>query len=288
MITNGEIPKKPACEALDLNRSTYYFKNKNQEKNESAVKEEVRQLALESPAYGYRRIAKELARQGKTVNHKKVLRIMKEEKLTVKPKKRFKPATTQSNHGLKIYPNLAKRVVPDAPNELWVADITYIYFLTGFIYLAAIIDRFSRKVVGWALSKNIDAQLAVDALQMALKERAPFGSFEGLIHHSDRGVQYASQAYVQNLKEKGILISMSSTGNAYDNAYAESWMKTFKVEEVYMNEYETFEQAYKDIKNFIEEVYNKKRLHSAIGYVPPQEYEQKQLITAKESFLPVQ
>jgi transposase InsO family protein len=197
---------------------------------------------------------------------------MREEKILCKKKKAFKPITTQSNHGLKIYPNLVKDVTVSKPNQVWVADITYIYFLSGFIYLAAIIDLYSRKCVGWALSKNIDAQLALDALQMAIKERAHLG-LEALIHHSDRGVQYACKAYVETLSKYGILASMSGAGNAYDNAYAESFMKTFKVEEVYMNEYENFEQARRDIKHFLEEVYNKKRLHSGIGYVPPEEFE---------------
>lgn len=284
MINQKEIPTKKACSALEVSKSTYYhWKNTPKQKDENQdIKKNIEQIALEYPFYGYRRITKELVRKGTTTNHKKVLRIMREENLLCKRKKAYKPITTQSNHGLKIYPNLVKNITITKPNQVWVADITYIHLLHDFIYLAAIIDRFSRKCVGWALSRNIDTQLALDALLMAFKERASLG-FEGLIHHSDRGVQYASKAYVEALLNKKVVGSMSSTGNAYDNAFAESWMKTFKIEEVYMNEYENYEQAHNDIKKFIEEVYNKKRLHSAIGYVPPEEYEQKALMEAQRT-----
>jgi transposase InsO family protein len=157
-----------------------------------------------------------------------------------------------------------------------VSDITYIYLPLGFAYLAAILDIFSRKCIGWCLGKNIDAQLTLDALDMAIVARKHLGLSE-TIHHSDRGVQYASQAYTDRLKEFGIVISMSGKGNAYDNAFAESFIKTLKVEEVYINEYETFEEAYANIKHFIELVYNEKRLHSSIGYVPPNEFENEVL-----------
>lgn len=289
MISTKEIPTKQACEALEFSKSTYYSQRNRQEKesSDSELRSTIQNIALEFPCYGYRRVTKELERRDKPANHKKVLRVMHEENLLCKRKKGFKPITTQSNHGLKIYPNLIKGVVITKPNQVWVSDLTYIHFQHGFIYLAAIIDLFSRKCVGWALSRNIDAQLALDALLTAFRERASLG-FEGLVHHSDRGAQYASKLYVETLLAKRILISMSSNGNAYDNAFAESFMKTFKVEEVYMNEYESFEQAHRDVKHFIEEVYNKKRLHSAIGYVPPEEYEQKNLIQAVRTQLLVQ
>jgi len=196
---------------------------------------------------------------------------MKENNLLVRRKK-FRPITTQSGHGMKVYPNLARDLVVTNLNHLWVSDITYIYLPLGFAYLAAILDIFSRKCIGWGLGKNIDAQLTLDALDIAIASRQHLG-FSDLIHHSDRGVQYASQVYIDSLKEFGIVISMSGKGNAYDNAFAESFMKTLKVEEVYINEYETFEEAYANIKHFIELVYNEKRLHSSIGYVPPAEFE---------------
>lgn len=229
------------------------------------------QIALEFPKYGYRRVTKALHRQGEQVNHKRVHRIMKENNLLVRRKK-FRPITTQSGHGMKVYPNLARDLVVTNLNHLWVSDITYIYLPLGFAYLAAILDIFSRKCIGWGLGKNIDAQLTLDALDIAIASRQHLG-FSDLIHHSDRGVQYASQVYIDSLKEFGIVISMSGKGNAYDNAFAESFMKTLKVEEVYINEYETFEEAYANIKHFIELVYNEKRLHSSIGYVPPAEFE---------------
>lgn len=235
----------------------------------------MQEIALAFPKYGYRRMTKELQRRGFFVNHKKVLRIMEEDNLLC-VRKRFTPITTQSDHNLRVYPNLAMNIIVSGINQLWVADITYIHLLDEFVYLAAILDIFSRRCIGWALSRNIDSQLALNALNMAIAERSHIGFFE-LIHHSDQGVQYASEAYVARLKEVGIKISMSRKGNVYDNAFAESFMKTLKAEEVYMNEYETFEDAHINIKLFIEEVYNKKRLHSSIGYLPPAEFEQKVL-----------
>jgi len=276
MIKQTPLPKRSARTALEVSTSGYYKWKKKPRKEDQNLKlrNAIQEVALEFPAYGYRRMTKELARRGDPTNHKKVLRFMREEHLLCKRKKPYKPITTQSNHSLKVYPNLTKGITITKPNQVWVADITYIHLLHDFIYLAAILDLFSRKCVGWALSRNIDAQLALDALFMAFKEREPLG-FSELIHHSDRGVQYASKVYVEALLEKEIRISMSAQGNAYDNAFAESFMKTFKVEEVYMNEYENFEQAHRDIKKFLEEVYNKKRLHSAIGYVPPEEFEKE-------------
>lgn len=273
MIELIALPKEKACKAFDLSRQGFY-KWKHREpiaNSDGATLESMQEIALEFPKYGYRRITKALHRQGEMANHKKVYRIMKENNLLVKRKK-FRPITTQSGHGLAVYPNLAKDLVVAKLNQLWVSDITYIYLPLGFAYLAAILDIFSRKCIGWCLGKNIDAQLTLDALDRAIASRHQLG-FSGLIHHSDRGVQYASQDYIDRLKEFGIAVSMSGKGNAYDNAYAESFIKTLKVEEVYINEYETFEEAYANIKHFIELVYNEKRLHSSIGYVPPTEFE---------------
>ena len=185
--------------------------------------------------------------------------------------------TTDSKHGLPVYPNLAKSLVLTGLNQLWVSDITYVQLLHGFVYLAVVLDAFSRKCLGWQLSRSIDARLCLDALEMAFDSRKAM-SLAGLIHHSDQGVQYASNDYVDALHARGVQISMSRKGNPYDNAKAESFMKTFKVEEVYVSEYESFQDAVENIQRFLEVVYNKKRLHSSIGYLPPAEYE-AQLLT---------
>ena len=279
MIESTYLPKEKVCKTFDVSKQSFYkWKKREPLTNaDNNVLESMRKIALEFPKYGYRRITKALHRQSKQINHKRVYRIMKENNLLVRRKK-FRPITTQSGHGLMVYPNLAKDLVVTKLNQLWVSDITYIYLLYGFVYLAAILDIFSRKCIGWCLGKNVDTQLTLNALNMALSSRKDIG-FKGLIHHSDRGVQYASQTYIDRLKEFRIAISMSGKGNAYDNAFAESFMKTLKVEEVYINEYETFEEAYANIKHFIELVYNEKRLHSGIGYVPPAEFEAEILNT---------
>ena len=275
MIESTTIPKEKACKAFEVSKQSFYkWKTREPPSNsDNKTLEVMQQIALEFTKYGYRRMTKELHRQGQEINHKKVHRIMKENNLLVRRKK-FRPVTTQSGHGLKVYPNLAKDLVVTKLNQLWVSDITYIYLPLGFAYLAAILDIFSRKCIGWCLGKNIDSQLTLDALNMAIASRQHLGFF-GMIHHSDRGVQYASYEYTDRLKQLGITISMSGKGNAYDNAFAESFMKTLKVEEVYIKEYRTFEDAYANIKHFIELVYNEKRLHSSIGYVPPEEFEQE-------------
>ena len=273
MIGSTSLPKEKACKDFEVSRQSFYkWKKLEPSSNtDSNALEAMQCIALEFTKYGYRRMTKELHRQGQQINHKKVYRIMKENNLLVRRKK-FRPITTQSDHGLPIHPNLAKDLIVTGLNQLWVADITYIYLSLGFAYLAAILDIFSRKCVGWCMGINIDAQLTLDALNMAIASRQHLG-FTGMIHHSDRGVQYASQAYTDRLKGLGIIISMSGKGNAYDNAFAESFMKTLKVEEVYIKEYRTFEEACANIKHFIELVYNEKRLHSRIGYVPPAEFE---------------
>ena len=201
---------------------------------------------------------------------------MLSENLLCRRKKAFKPVTTQSNHNFEVYPNLIENIRVTGLNQIWVSDITYIHLMKGSVYLAVIIDLFSRKCIGWHLSNDIDTYLSLNALDMAIAARQQLG-FDSLIHHSDRGVQYASNDYIQKLEEFGIKISMSRSGNPYDNAFAESFMKTLKVEEVYMNEYETFEDALKNIQRFIEEVYNEKRLHSGIGYMSPNKFEREVL-----------
>ncbi len=278
MIGRKEIPIVNACSALKLSRSNFYNqigKCKKGDQNKY-LRREIEGIVFEFPFYGYRRVSKELHRRELLINHKKVLRLMREDNLLCRRKKAFRPVTTDSNHKFNIYPNLVKGIEVTGLNQVWVSDITYIQLPREFIYLAAIEDIFSRKCVGWALGKNIDASLAICALKMAIKNRKHIG-FSELIHHSDRGVQYASNEYVQLLKENGIKISMSRSGNPYDNAFAESFNKTLKVEEVYINEYEIFEDALKNIKHFIDIVYNKKRLHSSIGYIPPEEFEKEVL-----------
>lgn len=272
MIASKEIPVANGCRCLNIGRRTYYAWQHENKIVDSSLKSAIHDIALEYPKYGYRRITAEMHRKGKIVNHKKVLRIMHEENLLCRPKKKFRITTTDSNHNYPTYPNLAKNITPERINQLWVADITYIHLLSEHVYLAIIIDVFSRKCIGWALSRRIDADLVVSALDLAIEKRSHFG-IQGLIHHSDQGVQYACNEYVHLLEELDIQISMSRRGNPYDNAFAESFMKTLKAEEVYLKEYRTFDEAYINIKRFIEIVYNKKRLHSSIGYMPPEEYE---------------
>jgi transposase InsO family protein len=236
---------------------------------EVELRDQMQKVALEWPAYGYRRITFELQRRGFDVNHKRVLRMMREDNLLCMRSRCF-VVTTDSRHPLPIYPNLARQMQLTALNQLWVADITYIRLRTEFVYLAVVLEAFSRRVIGWALGRTLEAELAVAALRMALIERRPA---PGLVHHSDRGVQYASQAYTEMLKQHQATISMSRKGNPYDNAACESFMKTLKYEEVYRNEYRDFHDAHTSIGEFLELVYNQKRLHSALGYVPPAEFE---------------
>lgn len=273
MIQHSDLSITKACSALEIDRGNYYnwIKSPETRDSDAELRDKIQEISLEFIRYGYRRIAAELHRRGVKVNHKKVLKIMREEHLLC-AKKTSRPHTTNSNHNLPLYPNLTKDLIVTGLNQLWVADITYVQLCQDYVYLAAIIEIFSRKCVGWDLSRRIDAKLALAALNMATAERTALG-FEQLIHHSDRGVQYASKEYVSQLQGLGIRISMTESGNPRENAFAESFMKTLKVEEVYLKEYETFEEAHSNIKQFIEVVYNAKRLHSSIGYVPPNEKE---------------
>jgi putative transposase len=232
------------------------------------LRDQMQKVALESPAYGYGRITAELQKRFH-INHKRVLRMMREDNLLCVRRRAF-VVTTDSRHNLPVYPNLARGIVPAAINQLWVADITYIRLRAEFVYLAVVLDAFSRRVIGWALGRTLEADLTVAALRMALIKRQPS---RGLVHHSDRGVQYASHAYTEMLKQYQVTISMSRKGNPYDNAACESFMKTLKQEEVYRNEYRDFHEACGSIGEFLERVYNQKRLHSALGYVSPAEFE---------------
>jgi putative transposase len=256
-----------------LSRASYYrFGEDRQEGPEPDMdlRDVIQRIALEWPCYGRPRITAELRRQGRVVNPKRVYRLMREDNLLCVRKRKF-VVTTDSNHGRKVYPNLAGQMELTGIDQLWVADITYIRLQNEFVYLAVVIDAFSRRVIGWALERTMEDELTLAALRMALELRRPS---PGLVHHSDRGSQYASVDYTDLLKTHGCQISMSHKASPWENAGCESWMKTLKTEEVYRQEYRDWAEARASIAQFIEEVYNQKRLHSALGYRPPMEFEE--------------
>ncbi len=267
------------CDLLGVSRSWYYeqIAQPDQDAQDIALRDQIEHIILEFSGYGYRRVTRALLRQGIKVNHKRVLRIMREESLLCHLKKHFVPITTNSRHGFPIYPNVLAGAALTAPDQAWVADFTYIRLRSAFVYLACILDAFSRRCVGWHLSREMTTQLTSSALHQAIVERHPQA---GLIHHSDRGVQYASREYVEQLQGIEAQISMSAVGNPYDNAKAESFFKTLKQEEVYLKEYDSFADAEENLTIFIEHVYNEKRLHSSLGYVPPVEFEAAYLLGA--------
>jgi transposase InsO family protein len=259
---------------MKLPTSSFYYRPKYESVEEKETQADligrIEAICLEFPRYGYRRVTAQLKREKLIVNHKRTLRLMRESDLLCRVKRRW-INTTDSRHGFPKYLNLVKDVAVSSLNQVWLADITYIRIRTGFVYLAAILDAFSRRVIGYAISPRLDASLTLEALRMAVTERRPG---PGVIHHSDQGVQYASTEYTEELKALGFQISMSRRGNPYDNATMESFFKTLKQEEVYLYEYETIDDVRARLPYFIEEVYNCKRLHSAIGYVPPSEFEE--------------
>jgi len=253
-----------------VSRSGFYrFDESTRPDPDLDLRDAIQRIALEWPSYGRPRITRELRRRGWTVNAKKVYRLLREDNLLCVRKRKF-VLTTTSNHGLHVYPNLAADMVLTGVDQLWRADITYIRLREEFVFLAVILDAFSRKVIGWALDRTMEDELTLTALHMAIKHRSVL---PGLVHHSDRGSQYASNDYTDLLKANGIQISMSRKGNPWDNAQCESFMKTLKYEEVLRNEYRDLAEARASIVEFIEKVYNQKRLHSALGYLPPAEFE---------------
>jgi putative transposase len=259
------------CQMAGVSRASYYrrWQRRKPTEEEMAVRDRVQRLALRYRYYGYRPITRLLKREGWLVNHKRVLRLMREDNLLSLRRRKF-VITTDSAHDWQVYPNLARRMQVSGINQLWVADITYVRLQQEFIYLAVILDVYSRRVVGWSLSRQLDSTVAQQALKMAWDQRRPA---PGLVHHSDRGLQYACGEYVKQLESYGMTISMSRPGNPYDNAWAESFMKTLKVEEADGRRYRNFDHAQSCIGTFIEEIYNRQRLHSALDYRSPVEFE---------------
>lgn len=273
VIKQGEpsVAVQRLCQLAGVARSSYYRWQHRQSHLTlpDRLQGELHSICEEHRRYGYRRVTKELHRRGIQVNHKRILALMRRHNLLCRPKRRFR-STTNSQHQYPVYRNLARTMTVNRPNQLWVADLTYVRLVSGSVYLAVILDAFSRRAIGWALSQHIDTELSLEALQMALATRVVV---PGLVHHSDQGVQYAASDYIAVLVSKNITISMSRKAYPYDNALAESFIKTLKTEEVYLNEYETLLDAKTNVNHFIDQVYNRKRLHSSLGYRPPVEYE---------------
>jgi putative transposase len=274
MPLQGGLSIERMCELARISRAGFYRSLKEQRpaEEETEVRSAIQQIALEPRRrYGYRRICAELRRRGMQVNHKRVLRMMRRDNLLALRRRQF-VVTTNSNHKFEVYLNLARRMKLSGMDQLWIADITYIRLQAEFVYLAVILDAFSRKVVGWALDRTLGNRLTIAALEQAIAQRRPR---PGLVHHSDRGLQYARGEYVAVLEKFGIVPSMSRPANPYDNASCESFIKTLKREEIYANKYDNLEHLRANIEEFIEQYYNRQRLHSALGYRSPEEFERQ-------------
>ncbi len=275
MPVQGSLSVERMCGLAQVSRAGYYrsFQEHSPVEEEMQVRSVIQQVVVEHRRrYGYRRVVLELERRGWVVNHKRVLRLMREDKLLALQPKRF-VVTTDSKHSLEIAVNLGRRMKLTAVNQLWVADITYLQLWREFVFLAVVLDAYSRKVVGWELSRSLGDGLALKALEKAIRERQPA---PGLVHHSDRGVQYASLEYAALLEKHQMVASMSRPGNPYDNARCERFMQTLKREEIYASAYRDLEHLRSNLEEFIERYYNQKRLHSALGYRTPEEFEQAQ------------
>lgn len=260
---------------MGISSSTYHYDpkitRKEREEHDADIRGKIEQIRVTFPRAGHRPLIHYLKKHGLEIGERRLRRILKESGLFIRPKRKF-VKTTDSAHDYKIYPNLLHEMTVDGENQVWASDITYIRINNGFVYLAVILDLFSRKVIGWAISKKIDRLLTLDALKMAVKRRRPL---RGVIHHSDRGVQYLCKDYIDYLLKNGFHISCSAKANPYDNAWVESFMKTLKYEEIYMGNYDTYLDVVEKLPHFIEEVYNKKRVHSSLDYLTPEEFEEK-------------
>jgi transposase InsO family protein len=272
-VLQGQATIERLCGLARVSRAGYYrsLEASVPRRADAELRDLIQKIAIAKRRYGHRRVTAELRRQGIPANRKRVLRLMREDNLLCLPAKPFVPRTTDSGHGFRIVPNLVRGVEPSGLDQIWVADITYIRLLEEFVYLAILLDAYSRRAIGWALEDHLEARLAVAALDMAIAARRPVPG--SLIHHSDRGVQYACGEYGARLAAYGIRASMSGPDNPYDNAKAESFIKTLKAEEVYAASYANLDEARRDISRFLAEVYNADRLHSALGYKPPLEFE---------------
>jgi putative transposase len=264
-MLSQDYPISLACDILGCARSSYYYQPK--QRDETEIKDAIDTVAAEWPTYGYRRVTAQLRRQGRVVNHKRVRRLMREMDLLVRTKAK-KPKTTNSEHNFPRYPNLVQDLEIVRPNQVWVSDITYIRLRKEFVYLAVIMDVFTRAIRGWYLGRSLDQTLTLLALRRALaRHQAPD------IHHSDQGVQYASTAYTQLLQDANVQISMAEVGEAWQNGYAERLLRTIKEEEVDLSDYEDYNDALRQLGRFLDKVYMHKRIHSSLGYLTPAEFE---------------
>ena len=277
MQSQGGLSIQRMCEMATVSRASFYrsWENKAPTQAEMALRDAIQRMAVTHRFYGYRRIAVLVQREGYEVGAKKVRRLMKEDNLLAVRRRKF-VATTDSDHDFVVYPNLAEHVIVNDVNQLWVADITYIRLLAEFVYLAVVLDAFSRRAVGWALGRNLQTSLPLAALENAIHSRQPG---PGLVHHSDRGTQYASNDYVKRLESIGAVLSMSRPARPWENGQCESFLKTLKREEINARPYHTMEELEQHLEEFIEQIYNRVRLHSALGYRSPAEFEQQQAKT---------